>query len=57
MKLFGQFMRNNKVENMIITAKIEGKRSHGKQGLAFVKSLSNWKRINKVELIRAAQDR
>ena len=49
------FIRNKEVENMIITGKSEGKRSHGKQGLTFVKSLTNWKSINEVELTRAAQ--
>ena len=43
--LFGHFMRNKEVDNMIITynmiRKSEGKRSHGNQELALVKSLSN----------------
>ena len=57
MKFFGHIMRNKEVENMIITGKIEGKRSQGKQRLTFTKSLSNWIGINEVELTRAAQDR
>ena len=35
-------MMNTKVENMIRTGKIDGKRSQGKQRVTFTKSLSNW---------------
>ena len=48
MKFFGHIMRNKEVENMIITEKIEGKRSQGKQRLTFTKSLSNCIGINEV---------
>ena len=57
MKFFGHIMRNKVVENTIVTGKIEGKRSQGKQRVTFTKSLSNWIGINEVELTRAAQDR
>ena len=57
MKFFGHIMRNKGVENMIITGKIKGKRSQGKQRLTFTKSLSNWIGINEVELTRVTQDR
>ena len=57
MKSFGHILRNKEIEDTIVTGKNEGKQDRGKQRLTFTKSLSNWMRIEGVEMIRASQDR
>src|SRR3984893_15952522 len=57
MSFFGHVMRNNEIENIIISGKIEGKRCKRRQRITYTKSLSEWMNVEEVEMIRFAGDR
>ena len=41
MAFFGHVLRNKEIENLIVTEKLQGKRSVGRPRLTFTKSLSD----------------
>ena len=42
LEFLGHVMRNVGLQNLIMTGKIEGKRSRGRQHLTYLKSLGKW---------------
>ena len=57
LEFFGHIMRNKQLENIVVTGKIEGTRSRGRQRLTYVTSLSKWIGLSEVEMIQATRDR
>ena len=57
LEFLGHVMRKNSLENIIVTGKIEGKRSRGRRRLTYITSLSSCLEIKEVELIQATKDR
>ena len=49
MEFFGHLTRNKEIENIVISGKLEGKRSQGKPRLRYIKSLSNWMYLQRLE--------
>src|SRR5207244_13585270 len=55
MSFFGHVMRNKEIESKSV--KIEGKRCRGSQRIIYTKSLSEWMKVEEMEMIRASKDR
>ena len=56
-EFFGHVIRNKELENIIVTGKLDGKRSRGRPRLTNLNSLSRWFGVEERELIRLAQSR
>ena len=57
-KFVGHIMRRNKLENLVTTGKIEGKRTRGRQRSKFLDGLATWHgRDRNTELIHDSGDR
>ncbi|GFO11521.1 hypothetical protein PoB_003802600 [Plakobranchus ocellatus] len=55
---FGHVMRREKLENLVTTGMLEGKRSRGKQGEKLIEGLTDWLKAGKsLEAIEATKDR
>ena len=50
-------MRKHRLENIVVTGKIEGERSKGRPRLNFMKSLSQLLKISEVEIIERTRNR
>ena len=50
-------MRKHRLENIVVTGKIEGERSRGRPRLNFMKSLSQLIQISEVEIIERTRNR
>ena len=67
LEFLGHIMRKEKLENLTVTGKIEGKRSRGRQRSTFMESLSSWvtkqvparkkTQMNKQALLSSIKDR
>src|SRR5437899_10295014 len=57
MIFFGHVMRNKEIESFSISGKIEGKRCRRRQIIIYTKSLSEWRKVEETEMIRASKDR
>ena len=57
MSFFGHVMRNKEIESFSISGKIEGKRCRGRQRIIYTKSLSEWMKVEEMEMKRASKDR
>ena len=57
MSLLGHIMRKHRLENIVVTGKIEGERSRGRPRLNFMKSLSQLLKISEVEIIERTRNR
>ncbi|GFO32349.1 hypothetical protein PoB_005885400 [Plakobranchus ocellatus] len=56
--LFGHVMRREKLENLVTTGMLEGKRSRGKQREKLIEGLTDWRKAGKsLEAIEATKDR
>ena len=56
-EFFGHVIRNKELENIIVTGKLDGKRSRGRPRMTYLNSLSRWFGVEERELIRLAQSR
>lgn len=57
-QFFGHFMRKESLEHRVTTAKIDGKRSRGRQREKITDSLAAWMEVKSTtELLRVTQDR
>ena len=56
-RFFGHIMRKGQMENIVITGKLDGKRSRGRPRLTFTRSLSKWLNLTEAQMIRATTDR
>ncbi|GFN92952.1 hypothetical protein PoB_001945800 [Plakobranchus ocellatus] len=55
---FGHVMRREKLENLVTTGMLEGKRSRGKQREKLIEGLTDWLKAGKsLEAIEATKDR
>ncbi|GFN84853.1 hypothetical protein PoB_001135900 [Plakobranchus ocellatus] len=55
---FGHVMRREKLENLVTTGMLEGKRSRGKQREKLIEGLADWLKAGKsLEVIEATKDR
>ncbi|GFN97532.1 hypothetical protein PoB_002403800 [Plakobranchus ocellatus] len=55
---FGHVMRREKLENLVTTGMLEGKRSRGKQREKLIEGLADWLKAGKsLEAIEATKDR
>ena len=50
-------MRKHRLENIVVTGKIEGERGRGRPRLNFMKSLSQLLKISEVEIIERTRNR
>ena len=57
MSFLGHIMRKHRLENIVVTGKIEGERSRGRPRLNFMKSLSQLLKISEVEIIERTRNR
>ena len=57
MSFLGHIMRKHGLENIVVTGKIEGKRSRGRPRLNFMKSLSQLLKISEAEIIERTRNR
>ena len=57
MSFLGHIMRKHGLENIVVTGKIEGEISRGRQRLNFMKSLSQLLKISEVEIIERTRNR
>ena len=57
MSFLGHIMRKLRLENIVVTGKIEGERSRGRPRLNFTKSLSQLLKISEVEIIERTRNR
>ena len=57
MSFLRHIMRTHRLENIVVTGKIEGERSRGSPRLKFMKSLSQLLKISEVEIIERTRNR
>jgi len=57
LEFLGHIMRKGELENLSVTAKINGRHDRGRQRLTYIASLSKWTGINNLELLRNTRDR
>ena len=57
MEFLGHVMRKDGLENLMVTGKIEGRRSRGRQRKTYIRSLSEWTKKSQIELLRATRHR
>ena len=57
MSFLGHIMRKHRLENIVVTGKIEGERSRGRPRLNVMKSLSQLLKISEVEIIERTRNR
>ena len=57
MTFLGHIMRKHRLENIVVTGKIEGERSRGRPRLNFMKSISQLLKISEVEIIERTRNR
>ena len=57
MSFLGHIMRKHRLENIVVTGKIEDERSRGRPRLNFMKSLSQLLKISEVEIIERTRNR
>ena len=57
MSFLGHIMRKHRLENIVVTGKIEGERSRGRPRLSFMKSLGQLLKISEVELIERTRNK
>ena len=50
-------MRKDELENVILTGKIEGKRSRGRKRPTYISSLGKCLDVSNTDLLKAAEDR
>ena len=50
-------MRKEKLENLSLTGKINGKRSGGRQRLTNIASISRWMEITEVDILKTTKER
>ena len=50
-------MRKEKLENLSLTGKINGKRSGGRQRLTYIASISRWMEITEVDILKTTKER
>lgn len=56
-RFIGHVMRKKKLEQIVTTGKIEGKRSRGRQRIKIIDSLSTWCGRSTTELLQTTHDR
>jgi len=56
-EFLGHIMRKQQLETMLITGKIEGTRSRGRQRQTYLKRMSGWLNIPSIAILRDSQDR
>ena len=62
LKFLGHIIRKDGFENLVLTGKIEGKRSRGRKGVTWMSSMKDWLQergaeYQEVEMLEKAKDR
>ena len=57
LSFLGHVMRKDGLENPALTGKVSGKRGKGRRRTTFIKSLSTWTGISKLEILEKTRDR